>query len=286
MQFCTLVALTLLTVGEAPDISSVAPDLKIPALKDGPPEAGKRCKQTTAGWEKTDVYHVLYLPANWQPGKKYPVFVEWAGNGNYLNKFGDVSTGRAEDSKMGFGISGGVDYLWVCMPYLDDAGTKNVTMWWGDAKSHKPQATLDYCVKTVKSVCEEWGGDPDRVALMGFSRGAIACNALGLANDDIAKLWRGMIPFSHYHGLNERWPFPGSDRMTALKHLARLGKTPQFICSEMEESLERTKELLAKSSGDFTFRHTGFRNHNDAWLLRPSPVRAEIRAWLKKITAD
>ena len=32
----------------------------------------------------------------------------------------------------------------------------------------------------------------------------------------------------------------------------------------------------------FTFRETGFCNHNDAWLLRPSSIRTELRRWLDK----
>ena len=29
--------------------------------------------------------------------------------------------------------------------------------------------------------------------------------------------------------------------------------------------------------------HTGFRNHNDAWTLRPSPARTAMREWLDQV---
>ena len=40
-------------------------------------------RQSAPGYEHTSAYHALYLPANWQPGKKFPVLVEYAGNGGY-----------------------------------------------------------------------------------------------------------------------------------------------------------------------------------------------------------
>ena len=50
-------------------------------------------------------------------------------------------------------------------------------------------------------------------------------------------------------------------------------------------NLDATKTYLLNSGvmGDFTFRSTGFRNHNDAWSLRPSPAREAARNWLKKV---
>ena len=95
----------------------------------GEPAAGKRVKQVHPDWKQTEVYHVLYLPKDWQPGKRYPVIVEYAGNGPYQNRFGDISTGHPEGSKMGYGITGGRGFVWVCIPYLNADGTRNVTQW-------------------------------------------------------------------------------------------------------------------------------------------------------------
>lgn len=270
---------------EVPDISSVAADLTVPPLsEEGVPGAGRRVKETLPAYADTEVYHALYLPTDWKPEGRYPVLVEFAGNGPYKNNYGDVSTGRVEGSRLGYGISGGRGFLWLCLPYLDTAGRRNVTKWWGSKPEYDPRPTIDYCKKAVKWVCEEYGGDPDRLILCGFSRGAIACNFIGLHDDEIAKLWRAFVPYSQYDGIKTGWPYPGADRASALKRLKRLRGRPQFICEE-GEGVTRTEKYLRGSGvrGDFVFRRTGFRNHSDAWVLRPSPARKELRAWLTRV---
>ena len=274
------------SLSAAPDISTIKPDLALPQLSEGKPAAGQRVKQVHPDWRETSVYHVLYLPKDWQPDQRYPVIVEYAGNGPYKNRFGDISTGRPEGSRMGYGISGGTGFIWVCIPYLNANGTANVAQWWGNKPKHDPQPSLEYCKKVVPWVCRQYGGDPDRVVLCGFSRGAIACNFLGLHDDEVATLWCAMIPYSHYDGVR-RWSYPGSDPASANRRIQRLGLRPQFICHE-GEGVMATRDFLKRSGveGRFILRSTGFRNHNDAWLLRPSPVRRELRAWLAAVVAD
>ena len=281
-----LAAALPLARAEAPDIRSVEPDLTIPKLETGQPDAGKRVKQTIPGYEQTRVYHVTYLPTDWVKGKRYPVLIEYAGN-NHRGAYGDISTGRPEGSNMGYGISGGRGFIWVCLPYLTAAGDDIALTWWGDTKNRTARPTLDYCHKTVPWICEKYGGGTDRVVLCGFSRGAIACNYLGLHDNETAKLWRAFIPYSHYDGI-ATWPYPASDRDSALTRLKRLAKRPQFICHEVTGSrlnLAATKKWIESTSikANLTFAETGFRNHNDAWLLRTSPAREHLRAWLKRV---
>lgn len=57
-------------------------------------------------------------------------------------------------------------------------------MWWGDK-----QATVDYCKVNLPRICERFGGDRDNVISGGFSRGAMATNYIGLADDE------DLIPF-------------------------------------------------------------------------------------------
>ena len=90
---------------------------------------------------------------------------------------------------------------------------------------------LRYARATVRYVCENLGGDESRVVLAGFSRGAIAANFLGLHDDETARLWRAFVCYSQYDGVRS-WPYPGSDRASALLRLRRLGGRPQFICGE------------------------------------------------------
>lgn len=257
-----------------PDIRSVPADLTVPELSVGAPAAGRRVKVMLAG---TEIYHVLYLPVDWTPKRRYPVIVEYAGNGNYKNDYGDVSTGRPEGSKLGYGLTGGRGAIWLCLPYIDAAQRANQMTWWGDAEE-----TTAYCRRTVRQVCAEFGGDRKRVLLAGFSRGAIACNYLGLRDAETAKLWRGFFAYSHYDGVRT-WGYPGDDRVAALERLRRVGRRPVFICHE--RSVEATRRYLEETGvrGRFTVRTLPFRNHNDAWTLRDIPLRREARGWLWEV---
>jgi len=271
---------------EQPDISTVTPDLTVPEMTTETPAAGKRVRSTTPGWEKTEVYGALYLPVEWKADGHFPVIAEWAGNGDFHDAFGDVSTGRVEGSRLGFGMTEGKRCIWVCLPYLNHAGTANVIKWWGDPPEYDPEPTLTYGRATVRYVCEKFGGDSTRVVLAGFSRGSIAGNYLGLHDDETARLWRGFVCYSHYDGALTNWPYPNADRASALARLGRLGGRPQFICAE-RDGAARTEQYLRETGswdkGAFTVMGTGFRNHNDAWVLRPSEARTRLREWLEEV---
>ncbi len=274
------------------DITAVPPDLEVPPMRgDARPMAGQRVRQVTRGYEQTDVYHALYLPIDWQPGGRYPVLVEFAGNGPYSNRHGDVSSGRLEHSELGYGLSGGERFIWICMPFLNGDGTATVSQWWGTPPTYAPRPTVDYCQRTVADVCATWGGDPEAVVLIGFSRGAIACNYMGLYDDEIASLWRAFIAYSHYDGVVDTWPYPDCDREAAIRRLQRLAGRPQLVLSEDDTdgrtSLKATQAYLESTGvdGAFAFMATGFRNHDDAWVLRPSATRTAARKWLADVLA-
>ena len=275
-----LLLLTALVRAELPDLSSVVTDLVTPKVEEGTPAAGKRVTQTTKGWEGTAVHHALYLPTDWKPGVKHPVIVEYAGNGGYKNKFGDVSEGTVEGSNLGYGLSAGRQFIWVCMPYIEmkDGKKQNAPLWWGDVEE-----TVRYCLATVRDVCASYGGEADNVFIAGFSRGAIGCNYIGLHNDEISRLWRGFICHSHYDGVRENWPYAGADRASALVRLQRLNGRPQWISHE--GGPQATEAYLKQTGvkGDFTFVTMPFRNHSDQWTLRDIPERRQAREWLAKV---
>jgi hypothetical protein len=130
-----------------------------------------------------------------------------------------------------------------------------------------------------KRVRQQWGRDPDRLALYGFSRGAIACNYIGLRNDEIAKLWKCMIVHSHYDGVR-RWPYADRDRNSALVRLRRLNGRPQFITHEV--SLDDTRKFLQDSQigqieQSLTLVALPFPNHTDGWVLRPLAEHDQLR---------
>lgn len=264
---------------ELPDLRSVPADLILPPLQTGAPEAGARVKQSLPKYVGTGIYHVLYLPTDWKPTERFPVIVEYAGNGGYSNEWGDVSLGVPEGSRLGYGISAGRGFIWLCLPYIDVGHTNLCTRWWGDV-----EATLDYCRESVRMVCEQYGGDASAVILTGFSRGAIACGYLGLHDDEIAVLWRAFIPYSHYDGVTG-WPYPGSDTASAIERMKRLRGRPSFVCHE--GTVERTRQFIAASgvAAPFTFQAVPFRNHSDEWILRDTPARRALRTWLKEVLA-
>ena len=277
------------TTNEAPDIRSVEADLIVPPMISGQPERGKRVRQTIPEYQETHVYHTLYLPSNWSSDRQYPLLVEFTGNGPYHDKYHDISSGRVEDSKLGFGISAGHNFIWLCLPYLNNLGTANVTQWWGNKPDYHVEPTLDYCKNAVPWVCQKYNGNPNSVIITGFSRGAIACNYIGLNDDKISNLWAAFIPYSHYDGVIETWSYSACDRASALTRLNRLKNRPQFICHEATNNqqigLNATKCYLDSTGiqAPLTFRETGFRNHNDAWVLRSCPTRKALRHWLKSI---
>lgn len=285
IPYATTILLLLLAIGSAnaaelPDLSTVPTDLTTPTMVDEAPAAGKRVKVISEKYRGTNVHHSLYLPTNWQAGKSYPVIVEYAGNGPFLSKHGDKSKGEVEDCDLGYGISGGKDFIWVCMPCVSEDGKQNQLRWWGDVG-----ATVEYCKMVVRDVCKNHGGDPSAVFLSGFSRGSIACNYLGLHDDEIASLWCGFICHSHYDGV-KRWSYPESSAQAAELRLKRLAGKPQFISQEY--STKETQEYLAKVgvTDNFTFQSLPYRNHSDAWVLRDIAERDALRGWVKKVLAQ
>jgi hypothetical protein len=264
------------------DVRDVAADLIVPQMTAGEPAPGKRVRLQLPEYAGSELFHAIYLPSNWRRGSRHAVIFEYPGNGPYQNKLGDTNSGRVEDCNLGFGVCAGRDCIWVCLPFVDPAKRQHALAWWGDA-----DATAAYCRAAVKQVCDEWGGDSERLVLCGFSRGAIACNYIGLRDDEIARLWKCMIVHSHYDGVR-RWPHADSDRDSALTRLRRLGQRPQFITHE--GAIDDTRKFLQDSQigqieQSLTLVALPFPNHTDGWVLRPLSERDQLRKWLSTTLA-
>lgn len=135
-----------------------------------------------------------------------------------------------------------------------------------------------------------FGGDPDRVLITGWSRGAIATNAIGLHDDDTSKLFRAFIPYSHLDG-DCGW-VDGSNATALAQRWTRLGGRPTLYLGECAVATQAGPEWLTKIGFNGTpavsgmeFMTTGFANHNDAWVLRNSTARTYMRNWLKRVLA-
>ena len=264
---------------QSDNLNHLPPDLTVPKPVQGDAAAGTRVAAVTPGWEGTDVRHVLYLPRDWLPGKSYPVLVEYPGNGGYRNDVGDVSDGSPESCMLGYGLTGGSGFLWVCLPFIETSagGAKgNCRQWWGDVEE-----TRKYCIASVRDVCKRYGGDASKVVLCGFSRGAIACNFIGLRDDGIASLWCGFFCHSHYDGVRP-WPYAGSDPAAAMERLRRLAGRPQWISHELDVGPARQFIEASGERGAFEFVPIPYPNHSASWVLRDIPERAKARDWLRR----
>ncbi|MFO0980019.1 MAG: hypothetical protein U0996_26715, partial [Planctomycetaceae bacterium] len=266
-----------------PDYRTVSADLTVPNAVDGPAVPGRRCLVSIPD-SRWQIPYVLYLPDGWSPAQAWPVFVELPGNGGYRDALGDECTGLPQDCHMGYGLTEGKHWIWVCLPFLNGDGSKVSVQWWGDAPQHDPSETLRYWQAVLGDVTTRFAGKQDCVVLAGFSRGAIACNALGLHDDTTASLWTAFLPCSHYDGVRS-WPFSGSDRENAVKRLHRLNRRSQFICGEGTQT-DETRRYLGSTGvplESLTISPTGFRNHSDQWTLRPCEARTKARTWLETV---
>lgn len=259
--------------GQVLDLDRIEPDLAVPHAGEGIAAPGRRVKEFLPEFEGTGIYHLLYLPTDWKEGGRYPVIFEYAGN-QYK-----TSPGTMEGCELGYGLCGGTGAIWVCLPFVDPQTKTHARTWWGDA-----DATAAYAVKAVDHICAEYGGKHDALVLAGFSRGAIACNYIGLRNDKIAPLWAAFFCHSHYDGV-KKWPYADSDRESAIVRLRRLGDRPQFISHE--RSVDATREFVEGVLPDrnFTFLPLPFPEHTARWMLRDIPERAQAREWFWKAVA-
>lgn len=274
------------------DVGSVE-TLVVPPISNGPPDAGKRVKVRASEYRGTDVFHTLYLPADWKSdGPAVPIIFEYTGN--YFPQSG--STGEPEDGALGYCLSGG-KYIWVSLPYISSDGTDNAVTWWGDA-----QATINYAKVNVPKIVTEFGADPEAVFLCGFSRGAIGVNYLGLYDDEVATLWSAFISHDHFDGVRSwgktTWGSPLKEyRAAAAERLKRIGNRPYLVSQNGAGygSEEFIRSVLTNVD-NFTF-HTisageifgRFPNefvkaaHTDRWALQPSAYRTAAWSWMNSV---
>ena len=284
-------ALLCLTLANA----LAAADLTLPPLTDQGPQPGKRAAVTAPEYAGTKVRHLIALPDDWTPdwqakGKRWPVIAEYTGN--YFPTSG--STGEIEGAALGYGLARG-RAIWVVLPYVAKDRQKNERTWWGDI-----DATVGYAKANLPRICAEFGGDPKKVVLCGFSRGAIGVSFLGLHDDEAAQLWCGLWAHDHFDGMLEWkghvWGSPlVRYREEATVRLRRLAgrpllvtqagaETKKFIASIAPTNVTHLtidmRALFGTFPNDFV-KHP----HNDRWPLRDGPATEAARAWFTRVTA-
>jgi hypothetical protein len=284
-------ALLLLTLANA----LAAADLTLPPLTDQAPQPGKRAAVTAPEYAGTKVHHLIALPDDWTPdwqakGKRWPVIAEYTGN--YFPASG--STGEVEGAALGYGLARG-KAIWVVLPYVAKDRTKNERTWWGEI-----DATVGYAKANLPRICAEFGGDPKKVVLCGFSRGAIGASFLGLHDDEVAQLWCGLWAHDHFDGMLEwkghAWGSPlARYREEAMVRLRRLAGRPLLVTQAGAETKKFISSIAPTNveflNVDMAAHFGGFPNdfvkhpHNDRWPLRGGPATEAARAWFTRVTA-
>jgi enterochelin esterase-like enzyme len=265
--------------------------LALPTVTHEKPGPGKRVLITPSSYQGTQVHHSLYLPPHWNPDwksskERYPLIVEFSGN--HAPTLG--STGRVEDSALGYGLTAG-RAVWLNLPFISPDKQDNQLTWWGDE-----QAAIDYALAVVPQIIADYGINPHQVILCGFSRGAIAVNYIGLHDDEIASLWSAFVTHDHYDGVNQ-WSAPWGAplekyRREAAQRRARIKGRPVLIC---QNGHTREIQKLVGEAPNFSYldinttailgtfpNPTTIHPHTDRWLLKPSTSRNQAWAWMEK----
>ena len=272
-----------------------AADLALPPLTEQGPQPGKRATVITPEYAGSKVRHLIALPDDWTPdwkarGKSWPIIAEYTGN--YFPTSG--STGEVEGAALGYGLARG-KAIWVVLPYVAKDRTKNERTWWGEI-----DATVGYAKANLPRICAEFGGDPKKVVLCGFSRGAIGVSFLGLHDDEVAQLWCGLWAHDHFDGMLEwkghAWGSPlARYREEATVRLRRLGGRPLLVTQAGAETKKFISSVAPTNvqflNVDMAAHFGGFPNdfvkhpHNDRWPLRDGPSTEAARAWFARVTA-
>ncbi|MFD2255123.1 hypothetical protein ACFSSA_00405 [Luteolibacter algae] len=262
--------------GKTSETASAPPDfqrLDVPDMTAESPAAGRRVRDQLPQFQNTELYHALYLPTDWKPGKRYPIIVEYAGN-RWLSP-PCHSIGSPEGSRMGYGMSEGKGYIWVNAPFVDFSGKTQALNGWGD-----PDATARYAIDLVNHVSANYRGDPSAVILTGFSRGAVACGYIGLRDDRVADVWLAFHSCQHFDGDG----YGGASFETALAERGpRIKGRPTFHTDNGDEKDLRI--LFEKLAFPVTYASSDLGAHTDTMFLENRPSTVKLREWLAETVA-
>ncbi|WP_066631415.1 alpha/beta hydrolase family protein [Labilibacter marinus] len=258
----------LIKKGKLPQWQMPAGKLELPDITYEQAAAGKRVQYQTASIKDSEKYVALYLPKDWQAGKKYPVVVEFPGNIWFTKDC--YSTGRPEACTIGYGMSKGNGAIWVSMPFVDNVINQITENGWGN-----PNHTADLTIETVNEIIKNFGGDKDRLILTGFSRGAIACGFIGLRNDTIASMWKGLHACQHYDG--DGW---GKANINEAKERLQKFKGSYFMTDNNKEEL---KSMLKETGVKATFASSNLNAHATAMFLDNRPSTLALREWYQEL---
>jgi len=259
-------------VGEAGRWQRPAGRIETPPIEEDAPAAGRRVRHRLPGDERRAIHCLLALPRDWQPGRTYPLIVEYPGNIFFVP--GCFSTGLPDQCVIGHGMTQGSGAIWVSLPFIDAAADRIVADGWGD-----PDDTADYALRVVEHLCERFGADRSKVVLTGFSRGAIACGFIGLRNERVASLWKAFHLCQHFDG--DGWG--GADLAGAVARARRFRGAAVFHTDNAQEGVRPITEAMGVPA---RFVSSGLGAHATAMFLDDRESTGCLRRWFRDLVAD
>jgi len=259
----------LVAKGREPEFRKPADRLEVPDMEEGVPAPGRRVRFRLEGEQDEEPYSVLYLPADWKAGGRYPVVVEYPADRFF--HWSCYSTGRPEQGVIGYGMTKGRGAIWVCLPFIKDGAVAENGFGDGDA-------TAEYALRVLAAIAERFGGEPGNAVLTGFSRGAMACWYVGLRNDRVASAWRGFHAVQGYDGGG----WGGSTRADALERSMRIGNREFFLTDNFKEEPAR---MLGEAGVKTVSARSGLGAHGAAMFLDDRPSTVAVRDWFCRVTA-
>jgi hypothetical protein len=259
----------LSAAGTAPPWQRPSTRLDVPPVEDGPPRPGRRVRFRPAGDAPSTPHAILHLPEDWKPGSNFPVIAEWPGNIFFTT--GCYSTGLPEQCVIGHGITKGRGAICLGLPFVDRTVAGAVEDGWGN-----PDDTAAFARRLVEEVCARFGGDRTNILLTGFSRGALACGFIGLRDDRIAALWKGIHACQHYDG--DGWR--GATLDGAIERAKRFRGRAVFQTDNSEEAFRPVMEAMA---APVTHAQSGLGAHGTAMFLDDRPSTVQLRNWFWKL---
>lgn len=235
-----------------------------------------------------ELAHCVHLPGDWRPGGRFPLLIEFAGN-RYEERTADGVveqwSGTCAGARMGYFLSGqpgsaasGSGSIWVTVPFIacdraapeDLTRHREATRWHGAEVSDDAlgqRLAADYLKRLVPALCQRHGGDPARVVLCGFSRGAIAGGFIGRSDDATASLFRGFVLHAHHDASGQ----PLSPADPGGLRCARAVGRPSFLSAgELDggrASTEQGAAALRAAGAEVEMHIIPGLGHSDAWVL-------------------
>jgi predicted esterase len=269
-QVLTFLLATIICTGRCYSQDRDAKILTVPEIEEGSPEAGKRVKIYLS--EYPEAYYVLFLPYNFTDTIKIPIIFESPGN-----VYQEISNGLPDSACLGYGISFGMDYIWVGVPFIDNTGSILRSYWGKD----DPLSTVNFWLAVLNDLNARFRIDNDKIILSGFSRGAVSTSYIGNYNDEISSKWAAYFAHSHFDGCCQTLLGNTDER------ISRIQKKKVLISVGGHDIAKKCSrgsyERLLKGGYDVTYIEVPDLDHSPFWILENSESAQKARDWLQDL---